>query len=105
MTDRSFYEVPNRRVDCFVGRKDVLQRIEEGSISDVGPRIFVLRGLGGQGKTQIALEYCLRAKNRDVQAIFWVDSTSEESVKKSFQTIAAKLKGTDTNSTGDETPF
>ncbi|KAH7363813.1 hypothetical protein BKA65DRAFT_122788 [Rhexocercosporidium sp. MPI-PUGE-AT-0058] len=105
MTDRSFYEVPNRRVDCFVGRKDVLRRIEEGSISDVGPRIFVLRGLGGQGKTQIALEYCLRAKNRDVQAIFWVDSTSEESVKKSFQTIAAKLKGTDSVSTGDETPF
>ncbi|KAH9210670.1 P-loop containing nucleoside triphosphate hydrolase protein, partial [Leptodontidium sp. 2 PMI_412] len=105
MTARIFYEVPNRRVDCFVGREDVLQKIEDGPTSEAEPRIFVLRGLGGQGKTQIALEHCRRAKNRDVKAIFWVDSTSEESVKKSFQTIAGKLKGTEETATGDATPF
>lgn len=105
MTARIFYEVPNRRVDCFVGREDVLQKIEDGPTSEAGPRIFVLRGLGGQGKTQIALEYCRRAKNRDLKAIFWVDSTSEDSVKKSFQTIAGILNGTDAIATGDATPF
>ncbi|KAG4440354.1 hypothetical protein IFR05_004147 [Cadophora sp. M221] len=105
MTARTFYDVPNRRVDCFVGREDVLQKIEDGPTSEAGPRIFVLRGLGGQGKTQIALEYCRRAKNRDLKAIFWVDSTSEDSVKKSFQTIAGKLNGTDEIATGDATPF
>lgn len=105
MADRSFYEVPNRRVDCFVGREDILRKIEEGPSSEAGPRIFVLRGLGGQGKTQIALEYCRRANTRDVQAIFWVDSSSEESVKKNFQTIAAKLKGSEVSATENAKPF
>ena len=60
ITDRDYFEVPNRRVSYFVGREDVLQKIETGISSDAGPQVFVLRGLGGQGKTQIALEYCRR---------------------------------------------
>ncbi|KAL2072789.1 hypothetical protein VTL71DRAFT_12132 [Oculimacula yallundae] len=106
MTDRSYFEVPNRRVDCFVGREDVFQRLETAPPTETGSRIFVLRGLGGQGKTQIALEYCRRAREKDVQAVFWVDSNTEGSVKKSFQTIADKLKNLDSASSAeDATPF
>ncbi|KAH7417571.1 hypothetical protein BKA64DRAFT_702338 [Cadophora sp. MPI-SDFR-AT-0126] len=105
MTDRDFFEVPNRRVSYFVGREDVLRRIETGVSTGAGPQVFVLRGLGGQGKTQIALEHCRRVQKKGVRAVFWVDASSEESVKKSFQTISAKLKGSDQPAKGDPIPF
>lgn len=54
---------------------------------------MVLHGLGGQGKTQIALEICRRAKANGVEAIFWVDASSAHTVKKSFKTIAEATKG------------
>ena len=48
--------------------------------------------MGGQGKSQIALEYCHRKKNTPYSAIFWVDATTEESVKGSFQAISEQIR-------------
>ncbi len=48
--------------------------------------------MGGQGKSQIALEYCHRKKNTQYSAIFWVDATTEESVKGSFQAISEQIR-------------
>jgi tetratricopeptide (TPR) repeat protein len=84
----------------LLGREDILTKIQDGLSSGPGPRIVVLRGLGGQGKTQIALEYCRRAKKNEAQSIFWVDATSAGTVKKDFAVIYARLKGTH-NATGD----
>src|SRR6266536_1486314 len=85
---RSFFMVPNRRVRGFLGREDVLAKIADTFSRDAAaPRIAVVRGLGGQGKTQVALEYCRRAKDRGICAIFWVDATSESTIKKSYETI------------------
>ncbi|PQE33146.1 Tetratricopeptide-like helical domain protein [Rutstroemia sp. NJR-2017a WRK4] len=92
--------IPNRRVTGLLGREDILTRIEDGLSSGPGPRIVVLRGLGGQGKTQVALEYCQRAKKNEAQSIFWVDATSAGTVKKDFAVIYERLKGTH-NATGD----
>lgn len=69
----------------------MLARIEAGFSSGSGRHFVVLRGLGGQGKTQIALEYCLMAKDR-TQAILWIDATSETTLKKEFATIARKIQ-------------
>src|ERR1035438_6494341 len=74
---KSYYMVPNRRVRAFVGREDILAKIETGFSISSAPRIVVLRGLGGQGKTQVALEYCRRAKSTQVQGIFWIEASSE----------------------------
>jgi tetratricopeptide (TPR) repeat protein len=52
----------------------------------------VLRGLGGQGKTQISLEYCRRAKGQ-VRAIFWIDASSESTTKQSIESIAQHIQG------------
>jgi Cdc6-like AAA superfamily ATPase len=93
---KNYFLVPNGRlVNGFIGRKNVLERIETvfSSRSERGPHIVVLRGLGGQGKTQIALEYCRRVKS--IQRVFWVDASSESTVKESFQTIARKIKTPD----------
>jgi tetratricopeptide (TPR) repeat protein len=78
----------------FVGRNAILEKIELAFSSKQGhgPHIVVLRGIGGQGKTQIALEHCRRAKEEGIRTIFWVDATSEGTVKKSFQTVTEKIK-------------
>ena len=46
--------------------------------------------MGGQGKSQIALEYCRRSRSR-FQAIFWIDATSDASVQGGFERIAKKF--------------
>jgi hypothetical protein len=42
----------------FQGRQDILQKMNEYFSRDIGERhIYVLHGLGGSGKTQIALKF------------------------------------------------
>ena len=48
--------------------------------------------MGGQGKSQVALEYCRRKKDNPYSAIFWVDATTENSLKRSFQSISECIK-------------
>ncbi|KAF7868766.1 uncharacterized protein EAF02_009502 [Botrytis sinoallii] len=83
-----------RKIPHFIGRGEVLARIDSAhsrsSSSKAG--IVVLRGLGGQGKTQIALEYCHISRNK-FKAVFWVDMSSESSAIRSFETIYSKIKG------------
>ncbi|CAG8983215.1 hypothetical protein HYALB_00004043 [Hymenoscyphus albidus] len=91
---RNIYQVPfGQLVPNFVGRTDILAKIELAfnSSQDCGSHVVVLRGMGGQGKSQIALEYCRRAKEEGMNAIFWIDATSEVTVRTSFQNIAEKL--------------
>jgi len=85
--------VPNRRVRDFVGRESVLAQIDASfnSESNVRPRIVVLRAMGGQGKTQIALEYCHMIRSKGDTSVFWVDATSESSLKQSYSTICEML--------------
>jgi len=87
-----FYLVPSRRIRDFVGREDVLTKIETGFSLGTTPRIVVVRGLGGQGKTQIALRYCYQAQRNGIRAMFWVDAMSENSVIKSFTSISNSMK-------------
>ena len=87
-----YYKVPNRRVRQLVGREDILQRLDKAFSAGSGPRIAVLQGMGGQGKSQIALEYCHRKKNTIYSAIFWVDATTVDSTKGSFWAISEEIK-------------
>ena len=88
----SYYKILNRRVDGFVGREDILQRIDKALSGGLGPRYTVLQGMGGQGQSQVALEYCRRKKDSPYSAIFWVDATTENSVKGSFKFISERIK-------------
>jgi hypothetical protein len=47
--------------------------------------------MGGQGKTQVALEYCHQAKDKQFSTIFWVD-VSSEFIQKSFEVISEDIK-------------
>jgi hypothetical protein len=53
--------VPNRCVRGFIGREDILGKVEDGFSVNRRPCIMVIQAIGGQEKTQVALEYCHRA--------------------------------------------
>src|SRR5690349_18935017 len=53
-------------------------------------RECTLSGLGGMGKSQIALEYCYRNKD-NYRYIFWIDAGTEESLQNSFVKVAQLL--------------
>ncbi|KAI9707067.1 MAG: hypothetical protein M1836_000027 [Candelina mexicana] len=87
---KSYYEVPARRVPEFIGREDALSDMEHlyNTASVSRPITLVLKGMGGQGKTQLALEFCRRAHETNrISSIFWVDATSEIRVRKGLEKI------------------
>ena len=103
-SQNSHFSVPRRRVKDFIGRDDLLDktRWHFSRDSKESPRILILYALGGQGKSQIALEYC--RKWRDAyRGIFWIDANSETTVMQSYGAIAAELIGESRIKTSDST--
>ncbi|OJJ65820.1 hypothetical protein ASPBRDRAFT_60234 [Aspergillus brasiliensis CBS 101740] len=93
---QSMWMVPLRRNPRFAGREDEITRIEGLFMQQIGPSKVAICGLGGVGKTQIALELAYRMRNQDPKcSICWITCTSYESVEQAYMNIASKLKMTD----------
>jgi hypothetical protein len=78
---KPFFEVPNQRERYFVGRSTTLLEIETKLQQgiELGPRIVMLHGSEGRGKTQIALAYCERQRSKvgtSAVDVFWVDAAT-----------------------------
>ncbi|MCJ1309858.1 hypothetical protein MMC25_003519 [Agyrium rufum] len=67
----------------------------ETHTTNLGQRVAVLKAMGGQGKTQIALKFCRQKRDNPLTTIFWVDATSQTSTIGSYQTISDFLKSKD----------
>ncbi|KAL1845172.1 hypothetical protein VTK73DRAFT_993 [Phialemonium thermophilum] len=61
-----------------------------GSSSSSGaPRVAVLVGMGGAGKTQLALRYCREVEAQDsCRTLLWIDASSTRAAVKSFHDVA-----------------
>ncbi|KAF5697271.1 hypothetical protein FGLOB1_12880 [Fusarium globosum] len=72
-------QVPFSKNDLFMGRDDVLATLQ-GLLFQKGRQKAVLVGLGGIGKTQIALQlaYWIKEKKQDY-SVFWVPALSRAS--------------------------
>jgi hypothetical protein len=81
------------KTSAFVGRKSDLSLIEEqlmpGKMSD-RRKICVIYGLGGMGKTQLAIEYAILHKTK-YTSFFWLDGKTEESLIESLLMIVPRL--------------
>jgi len=84
---------------AFVGRDDVLRQLADAllpsrtkfvSSESEGLKQFALCGLGGVGKSEIAMEFALQHKD-DFDAIFWMDSADEVKLDARYTQIAADL--------------
>ncbi|KAK3984258.1 hypothetical protein QBC44DRAFT_301710 [Cladorrhinum sp. PSN332] len=88
------YVVPLGRVDTYTERAELSTELEQklhikhekASL----PYAVSIYGLGGVGKSQLALDYAEKHKDR-YNPILWIDATDEEAVRSSFQICAVEL--------------
>ena len=74
----------------FVARQDELSEIHKILNGDDSRRTAVLHGLGGIGKTQLAVAYA-KFHKADYSAIFWLNSKNEDSLRQSFARAARRI--------------
>ena len=99
-------DVPSRNMN-FTGRNDILERLREGASSRVtavlpesdpnlpesdpgNPLPQGVQGLGGVGKTAIAIEYAYRYRS-DYEVVWWIPADQLPSVRGSLATLAQRL--------------
>jgi len=74
----------------FVGREEELiwmhQRLDRRS----GRRTVIVHGLGGMGKTQLAVAYTKRHRS-DYSASIWLNARDETSLRQSFRNAAMRI--------------
>ena len=78
----------------FVARDAEMARLVDellpSSADRTRQKICVLRGLGGIGKTQLAIEFA-RKYRQYYSAVFWIDGSSKERLKQSIANLANQL--------------
>lgn len=74
-------------VNRFVAREDQLKRIQEIVNTTFGRGTAVVHGLGGIGKTQLAIAYIKRNRSH-YSAALWLNAKDETALKQSFARAA-----------------
>jgi transcriptional regulator with XRE-family HTH domain len=88
------WHVPYARNIYFTGFEKVLLQLRGQLHAQLESALIqpqIVNGLGGIGKTQIALEYAYRFRN-DYQALLWVRAETYEMLMEDYQTIAHLLQ-------------
>jgi hypothetical protein len=88
-----FFEVP-RQNKAFVHRPEIFKKVEEAlrreHESSEGCRIVALKGLGGMGKTQLAIRYCYVHRST-YNYVFWLKAEGKVQTYSSFRKLAGNL--------------
>jgi hypothetical protein len=85
------WNVPNRNAD-FTGRANILERLHDELAGD-GTAVVLARavfGLGGVGKTQVALEYAHRFK-ADYRLIWWINAEQPLEITLALADLAGQM--------------
>ena len=90
---KACWYVPLARNQKFVGRSAQLNELEANLFTKGHCPKFAIIGLGGVGKTQIALElaYRIREKHPDC-SVFWVPATSTENLQQAYVEVGQQLR-------------
>ena len=97
-----------QRNKMFYGREEILEQLDRGLLPnpDQGekhrPRPVILHGMGGIGKSEIALEF-VYSRHNQFDAVFWTRADNSASLEADFAQIAIQLgindpKGSDNQS-------
>jgi len=88
------WNVPFPRNPFFLGREGELAQVRErlrGGQSTTHALPLAISGLGGIGKTQLALEYAYRY-HQGYQTVLWASAESAEALISSYRTFASLLQ-------------
>ncbi|KAN0069929.1 P-loop containing nucleoside triphosphate hydrolase protein [Elaphomyces granulatus] len=84
--------VPFGRNPRFLGRHNEVVGLQETIVSKDQVRKMAITGLGGVGKTQIALEIAYRIRDKKPEfSIFWIPATSVEKIEQAYMGIGERL--------------
>jgi hypothetical protein len=87
------YCIPLGIDERFYGRADLLQRVKEVLDPQEGSstcRSLALHGMGGVGKTQVALQYA-NTSRKLYDAIFWISADNSIKMAQNFLEVGQKL--------------
>ncbi|OJJ48221.1 hypothetical protein ASPZODRAFT_130176 [Penicilliopsis zonata CBS 506.65] len=85
--------VPFNRNPRFQGRDDKIIQLKDQILRRDGTRKAAISGLGGVGKTQIALEVAYQIHEQDpAYSVFWIPSTTVEAIEQAFMNIGEQLR-------------
>jgi hypothetical protein len=79
----------------FIGRRTEMQQMEsilqpQSENRGASRKVLVLGGMGGIGKTQLAISYA-KQHHTSYTSVFWLDATSELSLKTSLRKVAHRV--------------
>ncbi|MCJ1430387.1 hypothetical protein MMC29_008305 [Sticta canariensis] len=78
-------------IESLIGREEETRRIKEAFQGDGSHReTVILQGLGGIGKTQLAAAF-VKERRDYYSAMFWLNGTNEDILKKNFFNLAKRL--------------
>lgn len=83
--------LPPRNI-YFSGRASVIEQIEATLLPQSHSRVQALIGLGGIGKTAIAINYAHINKNKYKDGVCWIDAQTNSSIINSFIDFALKIE-------------
>ncbi|KAK2788839.1 hypothetical protein FQN53_003026 [Emmonsiellopsis sp. PD_33] len=85
--------VPFRRDRLFVGRQDIISRVESIIDDTLIHNRVALVGMGGVGKSQIAIEFAYRCRERFPDTwVFWIHGGSGVRFEEGYKNIAQKVR-------------
>ena len=86
-------DAPDMGDYLFIGRDDELEQMKTILLSNTDSsdrKVLVLGGMGGIGKTQMAIRYAKR-HHASYSSVFWVNATSESALRLSLRRLAPQI--------------
>ncbi|KAJ6198058.1 hypothetical protein J3E72DRAFT_384946 [Bipolaris maydis] len=91
-SSKALFMLPFSQDDFFIGREDEISEIKKRRKATPSHTRVALVGLGGVGKSQIAIEYAYRThKETPHMMVIWIHASSSEKFQQGYKKIAKKL--------------
>jgi hypothetical protein len=92
---KQFLSVPPNKIETYTERRassaTVVEKLRIRHEHARVPHALAIHGLGGSGKTQLALKY-IEDHKREYRTVLWIDAENEASTKSSFERCASDLQ-------------